>query len=359
MRVGCAGPVKMARWSSPSTASRHAVLPDRHRQLLCLPRAGLRGLDRRLAQEARGHRGLLPGRAGAQLVADRRLAHRLEYFHRALRGPVGPGLRHRARHRELRVDGRGHDGAGGALLPAPVPPRRHLHHAGVPGVSLRFHRTEHHGALHDAGLHLRGSGDGALQRGARARSGHRASADQGHLDHRRALRRVRDLRRAPGGGLDRAHPGDGAPPRRAAGLCALAQRHRRLGGIHRSLRRQAPHRPAVERPRNAVAGGVLRRALDPEHLLLGAEPVHHPAHPRGAEPRRGTAGDALRGGHQGHDPLPDHHARYHGGPALSRPHQDARPGLPRPDPRAGAGRACSGSCSRRSSARSSAPSSRC
>ena len=129
---------------------------------------------------------------------------------------------------------------------------------------------------------------------------------------------LRDLRRPPRRGLDRAHPGDRPPPRRPPRVRALARRHRRLGGVHRPLRRQAPHRPPLERPRNALARRVRRRALDPEPLLLGAQPVHHPAGAGRAEPRRRPAGDALRRGHQGEHPVPDRHARHHGRPPLSR-----------------------------------------
>ncbi len=67
----------------------------------------------------------------------------------------------------------------------------------------------------------------------------------------------------------------------------------RYSCLFRSERAQAAHRVAVERPRNAVARGVRWRALDPQPLLLGHEPVHHPENAGWQESCRGAEGDPL------------------------------------------------------------------
>ena len=87
------------------------------------------------------------------------------------------------------------------------------------------------------------------------------------------------------------------------GLSRPRDRLRRLGWdrrdlgryscLFRSERAQAAHRVAMERPRNAVARGVRWRALDPEPLLLGHEPVHHPENAGCQESCRGAEGDPF------------------------------------------------------------------
>ncbi len=102
---------------------------------------------------------------------------------------------------------------------------------------------------------------------------------------------------------------------------------RRLEQLPSGQRRQAPCRAAVERSGRAVVGGLRRRPVDSEHLLLGPQPVHHAAHARRQEPGRGAEGHLLRRRPEAAHPVHHRHARHHGVPALRRPDRQRRQGL--------------------------------
>ncbi len=72
------------------------------------------------------------------------------------------------------------------------------------------------------------------------------------------------------------------------------QGRRRRGLVLLGQRRQAPHHHAGRPPRHPLDDPRFR-AVGAELLLLGPEPVHHPAHPGRQEPEAGPAGDHLRG----------------------------------------------------------------
>ena len=168
---------------------------------------------------------LLPGGSQPALVADRLLADRVQHLDGALRGDGGPGLRPGAGHRELRVDGGGHPRSGRPLLPAQVPASGHLHHPRIPRIPLRCAHPDPHGGLHHGGVRLRRAGHGALFGGARPRVHLRDRHDPGHLDDRRARRRLHDLRGAQGGRLVRPDPGGGAAARGRGGDGSGLPRH--------------------------------------------------------------------------------------------------------------------------------------
>jgi hypothetical protein len=94
------------------------------------------------------------------------------------------------------------------------------------------------------------------------------------------------------------HRGRDRGQRRDRGRCHPGSLTRCGGGRTVLGPQPAPHEhvparigydSAVDRPDD--------RSVDPELLLLGAEPVHHPAYPRLGLAGRGTEGHRLRGAH--------------------------------------------------------------
>ena len=115
---------------------------DRHRRRRrdlrgLLPRG--RGLQPLQEPRPQDERRLLPGRPPAPLVADRHLHRGRQHLHRAVRGHV------RARRRATWGSRSAPGSSPGAVghrrrrlpVPAAVPPRGHLHDAGVPRVPLQ------------------------------------------------------------------------------------------------------------------------------------------------------------------------------------------------------------------------------
>ena len=89
-----------------------------------------------------------------------------------------------------------------------------------------------------------------------------------------------------------------------------------------AARGQAAHGAARERPVHPV-DGARRRPLDPELLLLGPEPVHHPAHAGRADAERGPARRRLRRLPQAHHPLHRRLPGDHGVQPVQRGHAPA------------------------------------
>ena len=120
------------------------------------------------------------------------------------------------------------------------------------------------------------------------------------------------------------------------GFSALGGEAGVLAGAARFLAEnqdRLPHRAARRPPRGPLDRGVRGRSLDRAVLLLGSEPVHHPAHPGGAEPRRGTAGNHLRRLAQDPGAVPDLLPGNPRGAALRGPDRPPRSGISGARPR--------------------------
>ena len=169
---------------------------------------------------------------------------------------------------------------------------------------------------------------------------------RGGLRVRRRAQGVRVGRPDPGNGTDRRRrhhrlPGDEGPGSCRPGCLAGTARHRWTQrswrtpvpssgsgcSTRRLADRQAAHGPAGRRPGGPLdgAGG---RAVDPELLLLGAQPVHHAAHPGVQVARRGPARGRVRGVPQAADPVRGGDPRHprlqpvHLGPGVRRRRQE-------------------------------------
>ncbi len=210
----------------------------------------------------------------------------------------------------------------------------HLHHAGVPGGPVQRHGAHDHGRGHDHDLPAP-AGSGHLL----GRPGHQHAGGQGgHVrepghriaDHRRHRHGLRHGRGTQGMRLGRPDPGQRAGPRRRGDPVVRVPEARdgHRGGFGRQRRdrsgdhpgslpgrgggravlgpQPAPHEHVPARVgHDSAVDRADDRAVDPELLLLGPEPVHHAADPGLGLAGRGAEGHRLRGPHEAPDPVRD------------------------------------------------------
>ncbi len=266
------------------------------------------------------------------MVADRRLDRRRQHLHGAVRGDGGPGGgRRRPRGERVAAHRRRRDRGRGLHLPASLPARRHLHDAGVPRVPVQPGGAHRHVRPDRDHLRHRDHHRGALLGRDRPRDDLRhqpAGRDRGPVRDRD---RVRALGRPSRRGVGRPLPGLGAADRRARDPRPRPGRGGRAGRLPPGERRPAAHDPAPQPPRAAL-DGPRGRDVDPDLLLLRAQPVHHPAHARRALARPGAGGDRARRRAVAARPLCDRDAGRDRAPALRGGARAAGPGVPDADP---------------------------
>ena len=204
----------------------------------------------------------------------------------------------------------------------------------VPRAALRHPLARAAGRLHAPGLRVRGDGDGALLRRPRAPDHLRAPPGLGHRDSRRHGGGVHRVRGAQGRRLDGSPPGHCPARRRRPRDVPGSPGGRRVGRVPRAGGGQAPHGAAARPSRAALVRRVLRRAVDCQPVLLGLQPVHHPARPRRAGRAPGALRGRARGVAQARAAVRHRGARHHRLDPVRGRARAAGPGLPHtPRPR--------------------------
>ncbi len=306
----------------------HASLSSRYlrRRRLCgvYLRAGAMGVARE-GGAPKDQPGLLPGLPFAALVGHRHLADRGQHLRRADHRHVGLWLCDRARHRLLRMDERADADHRRQVFPADLPEEPDLHDAGVPAAPLRPQRAAGDGDLLAGRLRVREShGDPVAGRHRRAHH-HRHAAGDGAGRARPLRRRLCALWRAEGHRAHRCGAGGAAGAGRARHRLYRAGEDRRrcgrAGGLpcaDAEAARAFRHDPVARQPQLQGPAGPLgadRRHVDHEFVLLGLQPVHHPAragrkryargparHRAGGIPQALDAGAGGAAGNRGGDP---------------------------------------------------------
>lgn len=211
------------------------------------------------------------------MVADRLFDRRRQYLDRAVRGHGRQQCGQRgAGRRRLPVARGGDHRVGVNLLPAPLPPGRHLHDARVSRISLQSDRPGDHGVLHDGDLRGRDDHGRLVLRRSDTPHDLQNGPEPGRLVDRPDRRPLHHLGRLESRRVGRPVPGGGPLARRAPGHGTRAAGRRRLDRLCRGEPRSAAHDPA-RRPSRTALDGPGRRPLDSQLLLLRPEPVHRPA----------------------------------------------------------------------------------